>query len=79
MTKPANFPERIRQRQIGALERLEKAKWPNKDGGLSAAEWRAQKDSQVRMLTESIFIAGSQRGVRTKIYRGAGREYERAQ
>lgn len=83
MTKPANFQERKRQRQIRALERLEKRTEPVRkddetDQQFAARKpgWRAAKAAQVRVL-EAAMLKGSQRGVRTKKYRGSGREFQR--
>lgn len=50
MTKPANFPERKRQRQLGALQR----RWPHREF-----------DHELTVLSAAI-AAGSQRDVRTK-------------
>lgn len=83
MTKPANFPERKRQRQARALERLGKRSEPARKDGETDQQfaarkpaWRAAKAAQVRAL-EAAVLKGSQRGVRTKKYRGSGREFQR--
>lgn len=84
MTKPANFPERKRLRQERALERLERNPNPVRKSLETDAEFaarkatcRASKDQDRRVLLVAV-VAGSQRDVRTKKYRGHGREYERA-
>lgn len=59
MTKPANFPERKRQRRLRALARLK----ANKTSGLQA-------DHTIRVLTDRAVVVGSQRDVRTKKNRG---------
>lgn len=82
MTKPANFPERKRQRRLRALDRLSSAKGPKRkpdetDQQYAARmpKWRAWRDAATRSLIEKTKT--SLRDVRTKKYRGAGREFER--
>lgn len=59
MTKPANFPERRRQRQISALKRLsEPMAWMEKSRLITLAHER-------KVLSEAAG-AGSQIGKRTK-------------
>lgn len=60
MTKPRNFPERKRQRQLGALSRIRD--FTIKTGRSNAAE--------IVTLHERT-AGGSLRDVRTKKYRGA--------
>jgi thioesterase domain-containing protein len=61
MTKPANFPERKRQRRLRALARLK----ANKTSGREA-------DHTIRVLIERAVEGGSQRDDRTKKHRGVG-------
>ena len=68
MTKPANFPERLRQRRLRALSRL------TASGRL--VDCKVARD-EARRLTE-LTAGGSKRDVRTKKYRGPGREFQRA-
>lgn len=59
MTKPRNFPERKRQRRLGALHRMR----PISEKGNNNAR-------EIAHLID-LTSGGSQREVRTKKYRGA--------
>lgn len=73
MMKPRNFPERKRLRQLRALERLERATFLRKPG-VTRREWldRVGYERDVLLRAE---VAGSQRDVRTKNYRGTAEQW----
>lgn len=48
MTKPANFPERVRQRQLGALQRIRPTSKKGKDNGDEIATLRERTASSLR-------------------------------
>ena len=67
MTKPANFPERKRQRQIGALERLSARSTPEREYGETEKQF-FDRSQELAVLADAT--AKSLRDVRTKKYRG---------
>lgn len=73
MTKPANFPERKRQRQIRALERLASHTHGNPKKGTKPKN----NDGEAYALMVAI-NAGSQREKKTKIDRSSSGRFVRA-
>ena len=62
MTKPMNFPERKRQRQIKALDRLEEAECPADHP--KPEIWVSKRKHDLQVLSDAV--ATSKRDVKTK-------------
>lgn len=72
MTKPANFPERKRQRQLRALERIKPRTAGKPEKGV------ATRSNAAEMAALSAATAHSKRHVRTKEDRSAGGRFSRS-